>query len=368
MFQVEHRFYGSSHPTSDISTANLKYLTSEQALADLDAFIKAMQSQYNIQKVVVFGGSYSGNLAAWYRAKYSTAVGSVASSAPVTAVVDFTQYLETVGNVMDYFNQGCYSQVQQGFANITHLFQEQDLDTINYLFQTCPPDLNFTDNTDLSTFFNSLITPWMYATQYTAPDAADSMISKMCSIVMDPTNGEDPLIRLAYFYQHFACCTFHDYEAQIGLLKQTEWSDYWVKSGTRQWTWQTCNEFGFYQSTDSTGQPFGQTVPVSYIEKTSCADIFGQTNSQISNSTIVTNNYYGGTTGQEKKTFFVNGSLDPWHTLAIYQTVPDASDNLAYINGTSHCYDMGNDLPTDPQQLTYVRNQITVQIALWLSG
>lgn len=45
---------------SDVSTENLKYLTSEQALADLEAFIRAMMSQYNINRVVVFGGSYSG--------------------------------------------------------------------------------------------------------------------------------------------------------------------------------------------------------------------------------------------------------------------------------------------------------------------
>lgn len=60
MFQLEHRFYGDSHPTNDASTENLKYLTSEQALADLDLFIHAMMTQYNISKVVVFGGSYAG--------------------------------------------------------------------------------------------------------------------------------------------------------------------------------------------------------------------------------------------------------------------------------------------------------------------
>ena len=41
-------------------------------------------------KVVTVGGSYPGNLAAWFRLKYpSVTVGSIASSAPVTAHINF---------------------------------------------------------------------------------------------------------------------------------------------------------------------------------------------------------------------------------------------------------------------------------------
>lgn len=30
--QLEHRFYGKTHPLPDLSTANLRYLTSEQVV------------------------------------------------------------------------------------------------------------------------------------------------------------------------------------------------------------------------------------------------------------------------------------------------------------------------------------------------
>lgn len=44
------------------STANLKYLTSEQALADAAVFIQSINKKEKIQhpKWVVFGGSYPG--------------------------------------------------------------------------------------------------------------------------------------------------------------------------------------------------------------------------------------------------------------------------------------------------------------------
>lgn len=45
-FQVEHRYYGKSHPTVDLSVKNLQYLASQQALADLATFIQAMNDKY----------------------------------------------------------------------------------------------------------------------------------------------------------------------------------------------------------------------------------------------------------------------------------------------------------------------------------
>jgi len=44
LVNVEHRFYGESYPTADMSTDNLKYLTSTQALADLARIIGHVKS------------------------------------------------------------------------------------------------------------------------------------------------------------------------------------------------------------------------------------------------------------------------------------------------------------------------------------
>lgn len=69
------------------------YLSSEQALADLAYFIKGMTVKYDIPdgtKWIAFGGSYSGALAAWLRAKYPHLIhGAVSTSAPLLAKADF---------------------------------------------------------------------------------------------------------------------------------------------------------------------------------------------------------------------------------------------------------------------------------------
>jgi hypothetical protein len=40
LINIEHRYYGQSQPVENWTTENLKYLTSEQALADLAYFIE----------------------------------------------------------------------------------------------------------------------------------------------------------------------------------------------------------------------------------------------------------------------------------------------------------------------------------------
>lgn len=78
-------------------------------------------------------------------------------------------------------------------------------------------------------------------------------------------------------------CLDSSYQSTINQLKQTQWNESAAVGGNllnillfkvisniliiilfsgRQWTYQTCIEFGFFQSTDSPDQPFGFTVPV----------------------------------------------------------------------------------------------------------
>ena len=76
----------------DTSSRNLQYLSVDQALADLAYFIETRKRDENLRnsKVIVFGGSYAGNVATWVRLKYPHLVqGALASSAPVLAKVDF---------------------------------------------------------------------------------------------------------------------------------------------------------------------------------------------------------------------------------------------------------------------------------------
>ena len=110
LLSLHCRFYGKSHPTPDLSTDNLRYLSSHQALADIANFHDYIVQQYKLTEMnrwIAFGGSYSGALAAWLRIKYPHIVfGAIASSAPVLAEMDFYQYMEVVGQSLAQSKQG----------------------------------------------------------------------------------------------------------------------------------------------------------------------------------------------------------------------------------------------------------------------
>jgi pimeloyl-ACP methyl ester carboxylesterase len=104
---LEHRYYGQSYPTPTMTTAELSYLSSAQALADIARFIPALRREYSISddaKVISFGGSYPGSLSAWVRLKYPHLVsGAIASSAPLVAALEFPEYMDVCAKALQRF-------------------------------------------------------------------------------------------------------------------------------------------------------------------------------------------------------------------------------------------------------------------------
>jgi predicted alpha/beta-fold hydrolase len=63
---LEHRYYGQSHPFERLTTENMKYLSSEQALIDIKTFLLHLHERRPFKKVLVIGCSYAGGLAGWF--------------------------------------------------------------------------------------------------------------------------------------------------------------------------------------------------------------------------------------------------------------------------------------------------------------
>jgi len=95
MLILEHWYYGYSQPFNDWELENMRYLTVENALADIALFLSTINDDLiwwyggKKRKIFVMGGSYPGALAAWMRYKYPHIVdGALASSAVVNAIQD----------------------------------------------------------------------------------------------------------------------------------------------------------------------------------------------------------------------------------------------------------------------------------------
>ena len=75
---LEHRYYGSSFPTPDLSTRNLRFLTTEQALKDMAYFAENVVFEGLEDRDltapgtawIAYGGSYAGAFVAFLRKVY----------------------------------------------------------------------------------------------------------------------------------------------------------------------------------------------------------------------------------------------------------------------------------------------------------
>ena len=50
----------------------------------------------------------------------------------------------------------------------------------------------------------------------------------------------------------------------------------------------------------------------------------------------------------------LSGSIDPWHALSVLRNLSSTETSI-FINGTSHCANMGSDRKTDPPALRIAR-------------
>jgi len=77
-----------------------------------------------------------------------------------------------------------------------------------------------------------------------------------------------------------------------------------------------------------------------------------------------TNIHYGGKHPHSSRVLFVNGDIDPWHSLSV---VKDTGKNSAIlIQGTAHCADMIQARPGDPPGLKMAQQKVGQIIHQWL--
>lgn len=157
------------HKYRNYTTANLRYLTVEQSLADVAHFVKYIKSTYvtpgtENSHVIVIGQHYSGSLAVWFRQKYPhLTIGAWASSAPLLAKVDHKEYKEVAGAVYRKFGgDSCYNRIENGFKEMEKMVADNQLDELSGLFALCTP---LRTENDRRLFFSLIAEMFSYMTQ-----------------------------------------------------------------------------------------------------------------------------------------------------------------------------------------------------------
>merc|ERR1719320_2349477 len=370
MFEVEHRYYGQSQPTEDMSTDNMRYLSSRQGLEDLGHFMTAMNNNYNLTgSWITFGGSYPGSLSAWMSLRFPHLVaGSVSSSGPLFAKLDYFEYLQVVADALDTTDPGCNVAMTEALTAVENLVGDEDKwEDLSTMFRLCST-LDGSNSFDVMSFMELLIDNLAAIVQYNGHYEED--IFSICAIMTDDSIGE-PINRLAAVNDVMLgsdadMCLDHTYATFLAQLSETSWSGEGV--GWRQWIWQTCTEFGWYQTTNQESGVYGHTLPLEFFEQW-CQDAFGAqfTHEMMEKSVASSNIEYGGYEPSVNNVVFVHGSIDPWHAMGVLEDLHEGAPSI-YITGTSHCADMYEDDPSDPEELTAARVRIGELVHGWVEN
>uniref|UniRef100_A0A914Q6U9 Uncharacterized protein n=1 Tax=Panagrolaimus davidi TaxID=227884 RepID=A0A914Q6U9_9BILA len=158
------------------------------------------------------------------------------------------------------------------------------------------------------------------------PDCTQG-IAQVCKIMNMPSNNK--VLNLGLLYSHIGMFDYnqHTYRNAVNYLNYTSFEDLF-RAAMRSWFWQTCNEFGFYATTDSGNSFFGSKIPLNYYIDL-CMDVFGNEYNvdHIKAGIENTLKLYGGTENYNGTNVIApRGSIDPWSALAL-----KASDNPTVI-------------------------------------
>jgi len=379
---LEHRFYGKSQPFSSLATEHLVFLTSRQALHDLAQFQRWLMStrSLNTSQFLCMGGSYPGNLAAWYRLEFPEMTsGCWASSAPVQAQEVWPGFGQKVWQAVATDWRGAIQnevavKLYAGYQQISGLIQDSTVEAFEVLrekFNICPGTL--VSQQDRDNLESAITQAPGGIMQYN--NTHEPHLKVVRELVMNASTPLDAALGVSAFLNltrggGTGNCTDYSIGSMYrDLLNVTLPADGTGNAG-RTWTWQTCNEFGYFQTGTSTFDK-----PTMYTQGSSsralwqqvCEDIFGVSAASISSRIASTNLYYGGTDPHGiTNVFFSNGELDAWSLLGI--TEYPANDREVYAEVAplgSHCVGLYSPMEGEVPGATSIRQRALGLFKAW---
>ena len=320
---LEHRYYGESLPTTFLSTHNLQYLNLFNAVEDLARFQRFMMSEKKLTgKWIAFGGSYAGTLSAYYRLKHPELVtGSLASSAPVYMKPEFREYDAHVAKVIN--RSSCGENVRRTVNLI-----EQKLKTpagaqeLRVLFKATDIKLD-------SDFMYVVADMLAAAIQY----GRDKVFCDALASAVDPIEG--------YAKGGLQVLTALGARPVEISMQAAERVEVTPKDYFRQWMWQSCSEFGWFQVANGSGT---ETARSSQVDLKYHADVCQRLYQTRMTANPAFNalwyaHLFNNTT---ERIIFTNGGNDPWLTLSLTPDTNQTNSNLPLyvMEQAAHCDDL----------------------------
>lgn len=271
---LEHRYYGASYVTKDLSTDNLRWLNNKESLEDSAEFIRSFPVPKDVKKklknkdtfdpsctpYIYYGGSYAGARAAFMRTEYPDLVwGGIGSSGVTHAQVYYPEYFDPI---ITYGEESCIKAMEESIASVDELLDHSgetnaalkklfglealgDTDfagvlqypTGGWQGQNWDPAVGTTDWAD---WCRALTTPRANA------DASVAGMSVPGSLLNYADYVRDEVIKPS--------CPSGDIQSCFGEGSDEEYRNTSLSQTWRLWQWQVCTQWGYFQVAPKPGK------------------------------------------------------------------------------------------------------------------
>ncbi|KAF8033787.1 hypothetical protein BT93_C0140 [Corymbia citriodora subsp. variegata] len=375
---IEHRYYGESMPfgkDSYNSSETVGYLNSQQALADYAVLIRSLKQNLSSEAspVVVFGGSYGGMLAAWFRLKYPhIAIG--AWLLPPLSCILMTSFRKQASTMLFHrilrwsclssqssasVSLNCYQVIKESWAELEALSsQRQGFAELSKIFKSCK-GLHSVDAAQ-----NWLWAAFIYTAMVNYPTEANFMmhlpaypVKEMCKIIDALPPGVTKLSKA-----FAAASLYYNYSQTEKCFNIEHGSD---AHGLHGWDWQACTEMVMPMSCSNESM----FIPYSYNYDAfaeQCMKKYGVT----PRPHWITTEFGGKRIEEMLKRFgsniiFSNGMQDPWSRGGVLKNISASIVALVTEEGAHHV-DFRFATKDDPNWLVEQRRQEVDIIQSWI--
>jgi len=375
---------------------------------------------------VTFGGSYPGLMSLYARYKYPHLIfASVSSSAPLQLTVDFPGYKARQGWDLKYDKIGgsdeCHRIVKTGHDQAVALLQQSGNKTngiddgsvvLAKKFNVCKPETALQKRRNQELFLgDGLIDIMSQGNDPSCTEGEICNIDGLCRFMIkqveemksetleasDEKNIElEVLAKTAQKQNQFRRdqrtgnngqrqaqqnqqmgakylelqrrdedCINIDYDDMITELSSEAIGPF----GSRSWIWQTCTEFGFYQTCND-DCPFASHYHSIDMDLEMCSLLFNITSDSVYENVQASIDLYGGKKFLDSgasNILTVNGNVDPWSVLGLEES--DSTDYLLpvkMVEGASHHFWTHAVKDTDAHEIIKIREYIFSCVMNWL--
>ncbi|KAB5559757.1 peptidase S28 [Coniochaeta sp. 2T2.1] len=381
---LEHRYYGTSFPVPDLSTENMRFLTTDQALADMAYFARNVVFEglehRNLTSYenayIAYGGSYAGAFVAILRKQYPDVYwGAISSSGVTEAIYDYWQYYdaaklyapqdcvnatERLTNVVDNIligkNGTDYPQKLKSAFGLGNLTRSDDF---AYAISSGIAGLQSTnwDPAENSTDFG------LYCNNVSSSDVLYPGFEELRSEVRDliaagggytdEVGFENQMLNYIGWINStvVATCKKESQEACFTNYNSTFYEQDTLEDDWRSWPYQYCTQWGYLQT--GSGVPADQLPLISRLidldfNSIVCREAFNITGPPDVDAI----NKYGGFQISYPRLAIIDGEKDPWraatpHAIGQPDRPNTASEPFILIKDGVHHWDENGVFPNE---------------------